>query len=106
MFLQEAMDFLNGLETKERVKIIYNINKSQFTIDVSLFKKININIWEFRTIYNKKCFRILAFWDLKNLENKLVIATHGFIKKSNKTPNKEIEKAEKIRSEYLTAHSE
>lgn len=31
----------------------------------------------------------------------LVIATHGIIKKTQKTPKKEIERAELLRKEYL-----
>ena len=34
-------------------------------------------------------------------EDTLVIATHGIIKKTQKTPNKEIAKAEAIRKEYF-----
>ncbi|MBR2493649.1 MAG: type II toxin-antitoxin system RelE/ParE family toxin, partial [Paludibacteraceae bacterium] len=33
--------------------------------------------------------------------NSLVIVTHGIIKKSQKTPKKEIEKAERLRIEYF-----
>lgn len=40
----------------------------------------------------------IAFWD-KN-KHSLVIATHGFIKKSAKTPAKEIARAEIIMNEY------
>jgi len=68
-------------------------------IDDELFKKLNGEIWEFRTNYNKLAYRLFAFWDKS--ENKVVIATHGIIKKSNKTPLKELERAEKIRSEYF-----
>lgn len=41
----------------------------------------------------------LPFGTLKN--EALVIATHGIIKKMQKTPKKEIEKAENIRKEYF-----
>ncbi|MFN8330604.1 MAG: type II toxin-antitoxin system RelE/ParE family toxin [Saprospiraceae bacterium] len=44
-------------------------------------------------------YRLFTFWD-KN-QNRVVVATHGIIKKSNKTPKKEIEKAEIIRNEYF-----
>lgn len=98
-FLQEAKEFLDHLEDKPRDKIIYNIWKSRNMIDDELFKKLNGEIWEFRTNYNKLAYRLFAFWDKS--ENKVVIATHGIIKKSNKTPLKELERAEKIRSEYF-----
>jgi phage-related protein len=32
----------------------------------------------------------------------MIIATHGIIKKTDKTPNKEINKAKQLRTEYLT----
>ncbi len=42
---------------------------------------------------------MLAFWDTEN--ETLVIVTHGFIKKKQKTPKKEIAKAEQIRKLYF-----
>lgn len=65
-----------------------------------LFKKLgNTDIWEFRTLYKGNCYRLLAFWDTE--KEALVIATHGFQKKTPKTPSKEIAKAEAIRKEYF-----
>jgi len=40
-------------------------------------------------------------WDNLGGQNGLVIATHGIIKKTQKTPPKEIEKAEEIRKQYM-----
>ncbi len=98
-FLREVKEFLDELDEKPRDKIFYNIWKSHFYKDDELFKKISKEIWEFRATYNSLTFRLFAFWD-KN-QNRVVVATHGIIKKSNKTPKKEIEKAEKIRNEYF-----
>ena len=65
-----------------------------------LFKKLeNTEIWEFRTLYNSIAYRLFAFWD--TTEETLVIATHGIIKKTQKTPLKEIAKAEAIRKDYF-----
>ena len=98
--LQEEDDFLASLDTKVRNKIIYNARKSSFVLDNELFKKLEgSDIWEFRTLYNGICYRLLAFWDTE--ANSLVLATHGFIKKTNKTPKNEIERAETIRKEYF-----
>ena len=44
---------------------------------------------------------MFAFWDTQT--DTLVIATHGIIKKTQKTPKKEIVKAERIRQEYFNA---
>ena len=87
------------MEFKAKEKIFFNIKKSQIINDSELFKKLNDNIWEFRTLYNGKAYRLFAFWDIH--EKSLVIATHGLIKKTQKTPKDEIAKAEKIRKEYL-----
>jgi len=45
--------------------------------------------------------RLLAFWDKTNITQTLVFATHGFIKKVDKVPANEIERAENIRKKYF-----
>jgi len=101
IFLAEARDFLIEIDEKSRDKIIFNIDKSKVKSDNELFKKLKGEIWEFRTLYNKTYYRIFAFWDSENKLQALVLATHGIIKKTEKTPEKEIEKAEKIRLKYF-----
>lgn len=99
--LPEAVDFIENLDIKTRGKILYNIKKAQFVNDNELFKKLTQSIWEFRTLYNGKAYRFFSFWDKKNGNETLVIATHGILKKTTKTPLKEIRKAEEIRLLYL-----
>ncbi|MNQ96363.1 hypothetical protein D3C85_1119640 [compost metagenome] len=101
IFLTEAREFLLELDEKSRDKIIFNIDKSKIKNDNELFKKLKGEIWEFRTLYNKTYFRIFAFWDKIEKTKTLVLATHGIIKKTGKTPEKEIEKAESIRLKYF-----
>ena len=101
LFMEEVREFLNGLDPKSRQKIIYNIDKARILNDKELFKKLQGEIWEFRTLYNKTYYRLFAFWDKYEQQDTLVLATHGIMTKSNKTPPKEIEKAEKIRTLYL-----
>lgn len=101
-FLEEAYEFLQEIDKDASKKIIYNIEKSQLINDVKLFKKLkNTEIWGFRTLYNKKQYRILAFWDKRDKKEVLVVCTHGFIKKSQKTPPNEIEHAEKLMEAYF-----
>jgi phage-related protein len=100
-FLPKAEEFMENLDEKTREKIYYNIRKSQFIQDSELFKKLNDYIWEFRTLYNNKLYRLFAFWDNTEKQNVMVIATHGIVKKTQKTPPKEIEKAEEIRRQYM-----
>lgn len=45
--------------------------------------------------------RLLAFWDKSDNKKTLVIATHGFIKKVDKVPTKEIDRAERLRDKYF-----
>lgn len=98
--LPEAVEFLDSLAPAVVRKIYFNIDKVAGGVkDAELFKKISEDIWEFRTIYQGMAYRMFAFWD-KDGET-LVVATHGLVKKTQKTPKKEIEKAEKIRNEYL-----
>ena len=76
--------------------------KASYTIDPKLFKKLTgTDLWEFRTLYDGKQYRLLAFWDKTKEVDTLVIASHGFIKKTDKTPAKEIERANKIMKEYF-----
>jgi hypothetical protein len=77
----------------------WDILVSLFIYDQELFKKLNEFIWEFRTLYNGKYYRLLSFWDKS--DGAWVVATHGFIKTTAKTPPKEIAKAEEIRAQYL-----
>ena len=99
--LPEAVDFLENLDDKTREKIYYNIKKAQLVNDNELFKKLNDFIWEFRTLYNSKAYRLFSFWDKSESKETLVVATHGILKKTQKTPVKEIKKAEEIRKQYL-----
>ena len=99
--LPDAVEFLENLDDKSREKIYYNIKKAQFVNDNELFKKLNDFIWEFRTLYNGKAFRLFSFWDKSNGKETLVVATHGLLKKTQKTPPKEMKRAEEIRKQYL-----
>ena len=100
-FLEEATEFLDSLDDKSREKIIYNIFKARVVTDKELFKKLTGETWEFRTLYNKKYFRLFAFWDKTDKTETVVVSTHGIVKKTDKVPKSEIEKAERIRKQYF-----
>lgn len=97
----EAEDFVRSLPIKAQQKIAYNIRKLESGLmEKDLFKKLeSTDIWELRTLYNSICYRLFCFWDTE--KETLVLATHGIVKKTNKTPKKEIAKAETIRREYF-----
>ena len=104
-FLEEAKVFIDNLEEKAREKIIYNIRKAQVSNDKELFKKLTDEIWEFRTFFNKTHYRLFAFWDRSDNIDTFVISTHGLIKKTDKTPQGHLEKAERLRKLYLEQKS-
>jgi phage-related protein len=100
-FLEEANEFLYGLDEKARDKIFYNIWKARSTNDRELFEKLQGEIWEFRTKFNKTYYRLFAFWDKTDKTDTVVISTHGLIKKTGKVPKSEIERAESSRVKYF-----
>jgi len=100
-FLEEVKEFLDGLDEKARDKIVYNIWKARSTNDKELFKKLQDEIWEFRTKFNKAYYRLFAFWDKTDKTDTVVISTHGLIKKTSKVPKSEIERAENLREKYF-----
>lgn len=100
-FLEEAKQFLDGVDEKARNKILYNIWKARSTNDKELLKKLQDEIWEFRTKFNKTYYRLFAFWDKTAKDDTIVISTHGLIKKTDKIPKSDIEKAEKARIKYF-----
>lgn len=99
--LKDAEAFILSLPEKVQDKMLFNIRKVRYGVkDINLFKKLgDSSIWEFRTLYQGMAYRLFAFWD--NDGETLVVATHGLIKKTQKTPKSEIDKAEKIRMEWF-----
>lgn len=65
------------------------------------FNKLKVEIWEFRTLFNKTHYRVYAIWDKTEIKDTVVASTHGIIKKTDKTPLGDIEKAERIRKRYF-----
>ena len=100
-YSDEVEEFLNSLDDKARMKIIYNVDKAKLTQDPELFKKLDSDIWEFRTKYNRIQYRLLAFWDKRDSSKTIVTATNGFIKKTKRTPKAEIKRARQIMEFYF-----
>lgn len=101
---EQAKEFIDSLPLSAREKmdyIIYRVAKGEKNKEI--FKKLDDsdNIWEFRVLHKKIAYRLFAFWDTE--KETLIIATHGIIKKTQKTPAKEIAKAEAIRKEYFNS---
>lgn len=94
-------DYLDSLTQKqvEKVFFVLDLIEQLNMVPRKLFKKLEAtdNIWEARVQYGNNIFRLLGFFDGKGL----VILNHAFTKKSQKTPKKEIKKAEQRKKEYF-----
>lgn len=106
VLLEEASQFLQSIPKSAAVKIAYNVERvAKGEKDRELFKKLEgTDIWEFRTLYGGTAYRLFAFWDTE--AETLVIATHGILKKTQKTPARDIAKAERIRKQYFAQKEE
>lgn len=95
------MEFYNSQDSKIQEKIGYVLDLVRFERQVpKKFYKLleNTNgIWEVRVITTFKSIRILCFQD----KGDLVVLTNCFLKKTQKTPQREINMAEKLKKEYL-----
>ena len=93
----EFMDSLPG-KVAQKVTWVLDIIETHDNLPSSYFKKlVNTEIWECRIQFGSNIYRIFCFFD----GNSVVILTHGFIKKTQKTPKGEIERAERYMNDYL-----
>jgi len=102
--LEEAREFLLSIDPKAKYKLLFNIDKSKKFNDPKVFKKLDNDIWEFRLEFKKLQHRLLAFWDKRNKKQTLVVCTHGFIKKTDKVPKGEIERARQLMRMYFETY--
>jgi phage-related protein len=84
---------------QEKIEYVLDLVRYETNVPIKFFKYLeNTNgIYEIRVITTFKSIRILCFFD----EGLLVVLTNCFIKKTQKTPTKEIKIAERLRKEYL-----
>lgn len=101
--LPDCEEFLDKLDEKTKSKILRDIRKTMEGLHGEWFRKMpgTGDLWEFRTLFNKSYYRIFAFWHKEGKNSTLIVCTHGLIKKTDKTPSSDIEKAQRIRKEYI-----
>ena len=95
-----AREFLSGLDKKMRAKLFRAITLLQADgneLREPDSKHLSEGIFELRAKVGPDISRVLYFF----VVGRRVILTHGFIKKTNKTPPAEIDRANKYRAEYL-----
>ncbi|OFX52353.1 MAG: hypothetical protein A2066_00230 [Bacteroidetes bacterium GWB2_41_8] len=98
-FEDDALEFIEKLEPKAAEKVFKILERAQHEQDPKFFSKLTKSIWEFRIKFFGQEYRLLAFWHTE--VKSLVICTHGFEKKTQKTPPNEIKKAEERRKNIL-----
>jgi len=96
-----VQDFLDTLPGKVAQKVAWALRllEDLEMVPGTYFKKLigTEDIWECRIQYGSNIYRIFCFFD----SHSVVILTHGFEKKSMKTPTGEIHRAETYRRDYL-----
>lgn len=101
IYKENFVDFYQSQDEKIQRKIEYVLDLIRFERQVpsKFFKSLKNTegIYEVRVITTFKSIRILCFLD----EGSLVVLTNCFIKKTQKTPKKEIKFAEKLKKEYF-----
>ncbi len=96
--VKELLDSLDG-KAAQKIIWVLNLLEDMDNIPSLYFKKLigSDGIWECRIKYGSNIYRIFCFM----LDNSCVVLTHGFIKKTQKTPASEIERAKKYKSDFI-----
>ena len=94
-------EFLDALPGKAAQKVVWTLSllEEMETLPAAYFKKLvnTDDIWEVRVSLGSDAYRIFCFF----AGNSIVVLTHGLVKKTQKTPPREIERAEAYKKEYL-----
>ena len=100
-FKENFTSFYKRQDNKTQLKIEYVLDLIRYErqVPAKFFKYLESTegIYEIRVITTFKSIRILSFFD----EGQLVVLTNCFLKKTQKTPAREIQLAEKLKKEYL-----
>lgn len=97
---QPAKEFMLSLDKKLRAKLadtIIILQDNGYELREPYSKHISEGIFELRAKQGSDITRVMYFFYI----DRHIILTNGFIKKTQKTPQSEIEKAKRYRSDYL-----
>mgnify|MGYP003536262294 CR=1 FL=1 len=101
--VQDFLDSLSG-EQAQKVTWVLQLIEDLEVIPVQYFKKLvnTDDLWEIRVQVGSNAFRLLGFLE----GNRVAILNHAFQKKTQKTPQKEIQIAEARKRDYLRRRME
>ena len=96
-------DFIETLSDKVVEKIEYGLSllESQDRVSKKFVKYMRDEVYELRTEYESNIYRVFFIFDNGNI----VVLFNGFQKKSQKTPQNELNKAIKLKEEYYASKS-
>ena len=86
-------------KTQQKIEYVLDLVRFEERVPVRFFKFLegSKGIYEIRVITTFKNIRILCFFD----KGELIVLTNCLVKRTMKTPRKEIKLAEKLKTEYL-----
>jgi putative addiction module killer protein len=92
------LDFMNTLDERVAKKVYYSLDmlKTRDVVSKKFIKAIRDGVFELRTEYEGNIYRVFFCFD----EGNIVILFNGFQKKTQKTPQSEINKAINLKNEY------
>jgi phage-related protein len=95
------LDFFETLDSEVKLKFNWTLKliTTVEKVPAKYFKHIkdSTGLYEIRVEFRGNIFRVFSFFD----KGRLVILINGFQKKSQQTPKKEIERAEKLKKQYF-----
>lgn len=98
---EPAKDFILGLNKKMRAKVLDTITllrDNGYELREPYSKFLSEDIFELRAKVGTNITRVLYFFYFGHR----IILTNGYVKKTQKTPRKEIKKAKKYRLDYIS----
>lgn len=98
-----VLDFISSLDAKMKAKVFGRIElleKNGPLLGMPFARHLDDGIFELRTVQGSNITRILYFFVVEER----VVLTHGFVKKTQKTPARELDRARRLREDWRTRH--
>lgn len=97
--VEEFLDSLTGKQAQKAAWVLRLVEELD-SVPAQYFKKLSgtDDIWEVRIQMGGEIIRLLGFF----YGSRFVVLTNGFAKKTRKTPDKEIELAERRKRDYMS----
>ncbi|MBS5450044.1 MAG: type II toxin-antitoxin system RelE/ParE family toxin [Coriobacteriia bacterium] len=100
---QPVRVFLDALDAKMRAKVLGRIELLEELgahLTMPYARHLGNGIYELRTVLGSNITRVLYFFMMGDR----AVLTHGFVKKTQKTPRSELERAEQLRKDWMNRH--